>query len=282
MESQIRPDDGKPIDSLPLIAKIPQDAAGFSAYSVVMLGDISPNMLPEKYQEELAKAVEENGVGLIVQAGTQHMPMAYLNGPAGPGPAREAHDEEARQAAGPHKLHGRRGRPFAPFHMSVTANGSIHPAFRLYDSATQNRAMWSQMTEFYWASPVKVTDPAVTTLATIATATGDRPLIVERYSGRGRVLFVGIDSTYRWRRNIGPPAFLSVLGPGPAPRLQDRVALVGRELDHRHARPDRAGRTRGRRTLCGGWVGPADRRLQGRHRHPPGRRRRVPDAGPNQ
>jgi hypothetical protein len=100
--------------------------------------------------------------------------------------------------------------------MKVTATGSLHPAFQIYESVTQNRAVWSRMPEFYWAAASDDAGSTATVLAKLEGAPGpgsqDRPLIAERYAGRGRVLFIGLDSTYRWRRNIGNHLFYRFWG----------------------------------------------------------------------
>ena len=96
--------------------------------------------------------------------------------------------------------------------MKVLATGAIHPVFRLYDSATQNRGVWSRMPEFYWAAAAERGAPAATVLAQLEGAGIERPLIAEQYVGRGRVLFLGTDSTYRWRRNIGDHLFYRFWG----------------------------------------------------------------------
>jgi hypothetical protein len=101
---------------------------------------------------------------------------------------------------------------FEPFHMKVTATGAIHPIFQLYDSATQNRDVWSRMPEFFWAAAAEDAGPAATVLAKVEGPGISRPLIAERYAGRGRVLFIGDDTTYRWRRNIGSHLFYRFWG----------------------------------------------------------------------
>ncbi|MCE9592536.1 MAG: hypothetical protein K8S99_18670 [Planctomycetes bacterium] len=188
---------------IPARAGLPRDMEGFAEYHTVILGDISPVLLPPRLQEALARAVREKGTGLIIQAGVSGMPREFLAGPLGSLlPVRMASSPAA----------GLEAQAFAPFRMKVTANGAIHPVFQLYESATENRAIWSRMPEFYWAAAASEALPAATVLARVEGPGVDRPLIVESYAGRGRVLFVGMDSTYRWRRNIGSQLFYRFWG----------------------------------------------------------------------
>lgn len=187
---------------VPTRAGVPQDADGFAEYHTVILGDISPVILPPRLQEALARAVREKGTGLIIQAGTSRMPRDFMAGPLGAlMPVRMESSTTGLEA-----------QPFAPFAMKVTANGAIHPIFQLYESASENRAIWSRMPEFYWAASASEALPAATVLARVEGPGLDRPLVVEWFAGRGRVLFVGLDTTYRWRRNIGSHLFYRFWG----------------------------------------------------------------------
>jgi len=186
-------------------AHLPKDAAGFAQYNVVMLGDISPQLLPDRLQGELAKAVREHGVGLIVQAGLMHMPHEFLEGPLG-----ELLPVVVEPASGPGA--GRMAPGFLPFTMKLEAEGALHPAFQLYASASRNRDIWERMPPFYWTPSIVKAKPGAAVLATVSADDDPRPLIAEHIVGRGHVLFIGTDETYRWRRNIGDHLFYRFWG----------------------------------------------------------------------
>ena len=194
---------------LPTLAKLPQDAEGFGAYHAIILGDISPAMLPQRLQQQLARAVADFGVGLIVQAGPMHMPHHFASGPVGDLlPLQFAADD----GTSPQDKSGLQAQVFAPFHMKVTSTGAIHPAFRSYDSATKNRRLWSRMPPFHWAASADQARPGATVLATFDASDRSRPLIAEQLTGRGRVLVIGLDSLFLWRRNIGSHLFYRFWG----------------------------------------------------------------------
>ena len=202
MEASLRA-AGAGAAALPAAGRVPADAEGFAKYNVVMLGDITPEMLPPARQEALVKAVREEGVGVIVRAGPVAMPHRFAGQPL------EAILPVRFQ--GPRRA-GMEAPAFAPFRMAVTADGATHPVFRLYASGTRNRGVWSRMPSFFWAAAVSEPAPGASVLAEVAAAGETRPLIVEHFAGAGRVLFVGTDSTFRWRRNIGDHLFYRFWG----------------------------------------------------------------------
>jgi len=199
---------------------------------VVMLGDVSPDLLPPAAQQSLAAAVRDTGVGLIIQPGPTAMPHAFHDGPlndllpvdVAPSPA--------------DVLRGGVDAPaFAPFRMRVTATGALHPAFQLYGSTGKSRAVWGRMPAFYWSADVRDTRPGATVLAERVGPRGDRPIIAEHAVGKGRVLFVGFDSTYRWRAHVGSHVFYRFWG--QAIRRVARVESEAGEGDHLEVAPNR-------------------------------------------
>lgn len=196
-------------------ALLPQDAAGFAQYKVVVLGDVSPALLTPRIQRQLAMAVEEEGLGLIVQAGSRHMPHRFADGPLADILPVHVQPPAGAAAADVNADGGALAPAYAPFQMNVTATGAIHPIFRLYDAPERNRQIWSRMPTYYWANHGGEVRKGATLLAqTVSRSEGDarHPLMAVQFAGRGRVLYIGTDSTYRWRRNIGSHLFYRFWG----------------------------------------------------------------------
>lgn len=198
-------DDDKALPPLSTMAALPADAAGFAKFDVIVLGDISPELLTPRHQEALVSAVKEHGVGLILQAGTQHMPHAYRDMPLGQLMPLEAAAAESGKG-------GMAAEAFSPFALSVTDDGFLYPAFRPYDQLVNNREIWDRMPELHWAMNARETSSTTRILAEIKTIDGKQPLIAERYAGKGRVFLIGTDSTYRWKKNIGDQLFYPFWG----------------------------------------------------------------------
>lgn len=212
MESQLLASGVAAID-LPVAAGLPADAAAFAKYDLIMLGDISPQLLPLRWQEHLTTAVLDHGVGLIIQAGTESMPHRFAGGPLSRlMPVNIRSIVASREGDEAPAIGGIEAQPFAPFHMQVTAAGAMHPTFMLYDQAARNRQVWSSMPPFHWAAAASEAKPGATVLAQIKGEHNTHPLIAEQNAGRGRVLFVGTDSTYLWRRQVGDAYFQQFWG----------------------------------------------------------------------
>lgn len=205
MQAQLE-GDGISADQLPAAARLPTSADEFSRYDLIILGDISPALLPPQLQEQLLTAITERGVGLIVQPGTQHMPEDFAAQPL----ARAM--PVVLTPASADATHGRFAPRLSPFTMSVTAEGAAHPAFQLHETASQNRAFWSNLAPFYWAVSSQEAKPGATILANVIGPGIEKPLIAEHFLGRGRVLMIGTDCTFLWRRNVGDRFFYRFWG----------------------------------------------------------------------
>ena len=57
---------------------MPQNAEEWLKFDVIVLSDVGPNLLPGSVQRILANFVEKRGGTLIVVAGPEFMPRAYL------------------------------------------------------------------------------------------------------------------------------------------------------------------------------------------------------------
>jgi hypothetical protein len=184
---------------------IPTSAEAWATYRTVILGDCSPEAFPGGSLDALAEAVRERGVGLVVLAGPNQMPHAF--------------DSTALLELLP--VRPRRGvagydaATYNPFKIEITPAGSVHEALRLYEEPSRNAAHWAQMPPYFWCAAAVRPAPGASVLATnpsIEGRFGKLPLIAYHYAGKGRVLFVGTDSTWLWRQNVGDRFFYKFWG----------------------------------------------------------------------
>jgi hypothetical protein len=209
---------------------IPHTAKDLAEYHTVILGDASPRLIDASFVTGLVEAVREHGLGLIIAAGPQFTPQRL--------------DERLREIL-PVRLRGDAAGidapAFRPFALELSVDGSVHEVMRLYDDPGRNQIAWSQMPPYYWCAAVERPAPAACVLAwnpAVVGRFGKLPLIVHHNAGRGRVLFVGTDSTWLWRRNVGDRFFYKFWG--QALRFVARRDEEARSRSRIEVRPVRA------------------------------------------
>ncbi len=161
-----------------------------SPFDCVILGDVSPAQLPSPERKRLEKYVADRGGTLVVLAGKRSMPLGF----AGPG----ATDDPLAKL-----LPVEQPSAFAPedgFSVALTEEGTRTGFLQMEQPADKNVARWAELPRHFWAV-VGRPKPGAAPLALAGDK--DQALIVRHNYGFGRVLFVGLDSTWRWRYKVG-------------------------------------------------------------------------------
>jgi hypothetical protein len=89
--------------------------------------------------------------------------------------------------------------------VELNAEGQSHPALRLAAEAPRNLDTWRRLPEVYRSQRVEKLKPLASALAGLRAEPGapsaapGEPLIAVQHYGRGRVLYLGFDGTWRWR-----------------------------------------------------------------------------------
>lgn len=182
---------------------LPQTLDELADYHTIILGDVSPTLLDHVFVKNLAEAVRQRGVGLIVQAGPNAMPFSFEQGFLDLLPVKMR------------RKSGTEAQPYKPFKLELSPDGALHETMRLFDDAGRNQNIWDKMPPFYWCAAVERPAPSATVLAynpSVEGRYGKLPLVAHHYAGQGKVLFVGTDSTWLWRQNVGDRFFYKFWG----------------------------------------------------------------------
>jgi hypothetical protein len=195
--------------------ELPKDESALTNYDCIVLGDVPPDKLPMKERQRLQSYVRDAGGTLVIVAGKRWMPLQY--------PADNEKDPASTDliaamlpVTAPRVVQSRQGFP-----VTLTDDGRVNPMLALSDRGEEEedrpaRDIWAELPPHYWAVVGKK-KPAATTLAYYPGEPDERgpntavkrseqearSLIAWQSYGRGRVLFVGIDSTWRWRFKVG-------------------------------------------------------------------------------
>ncbi len=185
-------------------AALPRTPEDIAKYHTIIIGDASPELIDADFRELLSEAVREKGVGLIVSAGTQAMPHRF---------------DKAFQDLLPVKVKsnaaGMEAPAYKPFRLEISPAGVIHETMRLYDDPGRNQNVWQRMPPYYWCAAVERPAAGATVLAynsSVEGRYGKLPLVAYHYAGDGKVMFVGTDSTWLWRQNVGDRFFYKFWG----------------------------------------------------------------------
>ena len=89
--------------------------------------------------------------------------------------------------------------------LSLTSEGRASLLTMLGNNEEENPAIWHRLPGFYWHAPVIKAKGGAEVLAVHGNRRGKFgpiPLLVTKPAGHGKVLFMGIDSAWRWRRGV--------------------------------------------------------------------------------
>jgi hypothetical protein len=166
----------------------------FFSNDVVLISDVPGEMLTQAFQDQLSEYVERFGGGLVVIAGPR-FGISSLQGTRLADMLPVVVDRSLQPKA-------------SQFELVLTPEAAGNPFVNLGDSAEENSLAWSNMGELPWYQPVLRPHPLATVLATHPTdKTVDReqlqPLIATRRYGKGEVVYIGFNETWRLRKKYG-------------------------------------------------------------------------------
>ena len=171
--------------------KMPDDTEVLSAYDCVVLGDAEPEQLSPEWRERIEKYVAESGGTLVILAGKRAMPLAYSGNENDP--LRKLLPIKTPKIAGSDE----------GYSLVLTAEGERAWFLSMGDSPTESKRAWGRFPPHYWAVVGVPKDGAEILAAIPGPKPKENAVIVRQSYGFGRVLYVGIDSTWRWRFKEG-------------------------------------------------------------------------------
>jgi hypothetical protein len=165
----------------------PQSRAELAWFDTLVLGDVNPKRWPKGLASALSQVVMEDGKSLVVLAGPNLANLAEV-----PEIQQLLPIEVTRESARPVE---------GPVEVRVSPEGARSPFF--FNPSAAGRVTLPPMDQVY---PPLRKRPAATILleaATKANAYGNLIVVAEHTVGRGRVLFIGTDTLWKWQ-TLGP------------------------------------------------------------------------------
>ena len=178
------------------LSAFPGRKEDLSRYDVVFLGDvgIGDGELTESDAELLRGLVEQQSSGLVFLPGRRGRQLTFTGSPL---------EELMPVVLDPSKPAGIGLQNESTLLLSTV--GKTHLLTRFESDADRNDLIWKYLPGFFWSAAVEKSRPGSEVLAvhsSLRTSWGRIPLLVTRPHGSGKVLFMGTDSAWRWRRGV--------------------------------------------------------------------------------
>lgn len=174
----------------------PEELEDLSQYDVVFLGDVGldDSQLTESQCDLIRGLVEFQASGLIFMPGFQGRQFSLLSTKLGDLYPVLLDDQQPE---------GWGSR--LPGHFELSERGRSSLLTKLADTTDDNFSVWEGLPGFQWYAPVIRSKAGAEVLAVHRDATnesGRLPLLVTRAFGAGKVLFMGTDGAWRWRKGV--------------------------------------------------------------------------------
>ncbi|MCH2592812.1 MAG: hypothetical protein MKZ85_07340 [Pedosphaera sp.] len=178
------------------LSTFPGSREMLTRYDVVFLGDVGvgKGQLSTKDAGLIRGLVEQQGSGLVFMPGRRGNHLSLIDSPL-----KELMPvvlDDARPT----------GTGLQNESMLMLSNrGRGHLLTRFDADELVNEQIWKMLPGFYWSTGVTKSRPGSEVLAVhseLRNQFGRIPLLAIRDAGRGKVLFMGTDSAWRWRRGV--------------------------------------------------------------------------------
>ncbi len=178
------------------LSEFPSKKEDLQGYDVIFLGDVGlgGGQLTKENAEMIKGLIDQQASGLVFLPGSLGRQKTLLDSPLA--------------ELIPVEMDFGKGSGFAAAaeaKLDLTFRGRDHWLTMLATEPAANQAVWKGLPGFYWYAPVVKSKPGSEVLAVHEVArngNGRIPLLVTRSHGNGKVLFMGTDSAWRWRKGV--------------------------------------------------------------------------------
>lgn len=176
------------------IQEFPAKIEDLAKYDVIFLGDVGTAQITKEQCTLIRGLVENQASGLIFMPGSQGNQLSLLETDLAdllPVILDDANPTGMAESV--------------PSPLTLTTEGRTSLLTLLGNNEEENPEIWRRLPGFYWHAPVIKAKGGAEVLAVHGNRRGKFgpiPLLVTKPSGSGKILFMGIDSAWRWRRGV--------------------------------------------------------------------------------
>jgi hypothetical protein len=168
---------------------------------LLIIGDLNPAEADPQTWQMVEEAVTRDGLTVIIIPGRQYMPLAHQSDIL----SNMLPVTSVRQKLAEQFLASPPAGEQSAFRLTLTPAAQNLPMFQLQEQPGSRDMSLAELPGHPWIA-IGTPKPGATVWATAAipglTAAGD-PVIVQQDYGFGQVVWLGLDSTWRWRRRAG-------------------------------------------------------------------------------
>jgi len=166
--------------------QFPTSREALFTYDLIGFGEVPTKLLRPEEIEWIKEFVGQRGGGLFFIDGQRSLLPGYAKGPLGALFPVEWRDKDLKDLPG---------------RLQLTDRGAAFGPIRLAANSTENAALWKKLQPPHWIANTKAL-PGAETLVEATVSEQKLPAIVLRQFGAGKVLYMGIDETWRWRYDV--------------------------------------------------------------------------------
>jgi hypothetical protein len=189
----------------PPIKRLPITADEMNEFDCVVLYDPDPSLWPANFPQLLADFVAKAGGGMVYVAGERMTKTLFDSAADDPSKAWVRMLPVVSEPGLYRTEVSMRLSAQSPWRLDITSEGKTDPIFQFAaGKPEQNEAILQNLPGMFWHFPVTRAKPGATVLARhgdprMRNEHGPHVLLATQLVGPGRTIFVGFDSTYRWR-----------------------------------------------------------------------------------
>ena len=190
------------------ISRPPNDAEELGKYDAVVLVDPDMRALGPQWPEMITNFVGKDGGGLIFIPGelySQQLFDAETDGGPDSASGKWTRILPVVREPGLYRTEAEvRLTTQTTYALDLTPEGRGDPILEFHPDPIRNRSILASLPGMYWSFPVTRARPGATVLARhgdprMQNQYGRHVLLASQLFGPGRTVFIGFDSTYRWR-----------------------------------------------------------------------------------
>jgi hypothetical protein len=187
------------------ISRLPNDAQELGRYDALVLIDPDMRALGPQWPDMIANFVGKDGGGLIFIPGELYSQNLFEPDDSESSGGRWTRILPVVREPGLFRTDAEvRLSTQSTFVLDLTPEGRGDPIFEFHPDPLRNRAILASLPGMYWSFPVTRARPGATVLARhgdprMQNQHGRYVLLASQLYGPGRTVFIGFDSTYRWR-----------------------------------------------------------------------------------